>query len=131
MSEENAAIVRRIYEQGFNQGDESVYETLYAPDFRHHDKTIHDVSRGGEGEKESMLRFRAAIPDVRFEILDCLTGGDKVMVHLRVTGTARTAFPPIAAGEAINFRAAALFRLADGLVAEEWFYREPVASAGA
>ena len=126
MSEANKAIIRRIYEQGFNRGDPSIYDTSYAPDFRHHHKTIHDVSRGGEGEKESMLRFRAAIPDVNFAIRDCLAEDDKVMVHLTVTGTAIRAFPPIEAGERIDFGAAALFRLENGLVAEESFYRDPV-----
>ena len=124
----NEAIVRRVYEEGLNRGDPSVYDEVFAKDFRHHDKTIHDVSRGGEGEKESMRRFRAAIPDVHFEITDCLAERDKVMVHLTVTGTAAEAFPPIAAGERIGFRAVALFRLEDGLIAEEWFYREQVES---
>ncbi len=126
MSESNAAIIRRIYEQGFNEGEASVYDEFYSPAFRHHNKTIHDVSRGGEGEKESMRRFRKAIPDVHFSIIDCLANQDKVMVHLKVTGTASETFPPIEAGERIDFRAVALFRIEDGLVAEEWFYREPV-----
>jgi len=126
MSEANKAIIRRIYEQGFNMGDASIYDTSYAPDFRHHHKTIHDVSRGGEGEKESMLRFRAAIPDVHFEISDCIAEDDLVVVHLNVTGTAVRAFPPIEVGERIDFGALALFRFEKGLVAEEWFYRDPV-----
>ena len=130
MSEANKAIVRRVYEEGFNRGDPSVYDEVYAPGFRHHDKTIHDVSRGGEGEKESMQRFRAAIPDVHFEITDCLAEGDKVMVHLAVTGTAAASFPPIAKGERVDFRAAALFRIEDGRIVEEWFYREPVERSG-
>jgi steroid delta-isomerase-like uncharacterized protein len=125
MSESNKALIRRIYEQGFNEGDPSPFDELYADDFRHHHKTIHDVSRGGAGEKESMQRFRSAIPDVRFTIQDCMAEQDRVMVHLRVTGTAATAFPPIAAGESIDFGAVALFRIVDERVAEEWFYRDP------
>ena len=123
--ETNVAIVRRIYEQGFNRGDASVYDELYADDFRHHNKTIHDVSKGGAGERESMLRFRDAIPDVCFTIVDCMAEGDKVMLHLTITGTPVKAFPPIEPGEPMSFKAAAIFRLADGKVAEEWFYREP------
>ena len=124
-TDRNKALVRRLYEKGFNEGDASVYDDLYTPDFRHHHKTIHDVSQGGEGERESMLRFREAIPDVRFEITDCLAEDDRVMVHLRVTGHAARDFPPISAGETIGFRAIALFRIQDGRIAEEWFYRDP------
>ena len=63
--EANKQVVRDIYERGFNQGDASVFDTLYTRDFRHHSKTIHDVSPGVAGEKESMLRFREAIPDAQ------------------------------------------------------------------
>jgi steroid delta-isomerase-like uncharacterized protein len=121
----NKKIIRRIYEQGFNAGDTGVYDELYADDFRHHNKTIHDVSSGGAGEKESMLRFRDAIPDVRFTIDESIAEGDKVVVLLTVTGTPVKEFPPIQPGEAMEFRAAAIFRITDGKVAEEWFYREP------
>ena len=124
-SKTNEAIVRRIYEEGFNQGDTSPFDELYADDFRHHNKTIHDVSKGGAGERESMLRFRDAIPDVHFELVDCMAKGDKVMLHLSITGTPRKHFPPIEPGQPMAFKAAAVFRLADGKVAEEWFYREP------
>jgi len=121
----NKAIIRRIYERGFNAGDGSVFDELYADDFRHHNKTIHDVSSGGAGERESMLRFRDAIPDSRFEITEQIAEGDKVVNFLTVTGTPVKEFPPIRPGERMEFRAVAIFRLADGKVAEEWFYREP------
>ena len=124
MSDANERIVRRIYEQGFNRGDESVFDESYTDDFRHHHKTIHDVSKGGAGEKESMLRFRKAIPDAHFEICDLMSAGDKVMAHLSITGTPVEAFPPIEPGEPMHFRAVAVFRIDGGRIAEEWFYRE-------
>ena len=123
--EANKAIVQRIYEQGFNAGDTSVYDELYAEDFRHHNKTIHDISAGGAGEKESMLRFRDAIPNVCFQIDQSIAEGDKVVVLLTVTGTPVKPFPPIEPGEAMEFHAAAIFRIEAGKIAEEWFYREP------
>ena len=121
----NKEIVRRIYEQGFNQGDATIFDELYAPDFRHHNKTIHDVSAAAAGEKESMLRFREAIPDICFRIDEQIAEGDKVVARLTFTGTPVKDFPPIRAGEPIETRAVAIFRLANGRVAEEWFYREP------
>jgi steroid delta-isomerase-like uncharacterized protein len=122
--EANKAVVRRIYEEGFNRGDVSIFETLYAKDFRHHSKTLHDVSSGAAGERESMLRFREAIPDVHFQIDDTLAEGDQVMVRLTLTGTPVKEFPPIPAGEPMEFRAVAVFRLDAGRVTEEWFYRD-------
>ena len=122
--EANKTVIRRIYEEGFNQGDASVFDTLYAKDFRHHSKTIHDVSSGAEGERESMLRFREAIPDARFQIDDALAEGDQVVVRLTVTGTPVKEFPPIQPGKPIEFRAVAVFRLEGGRVTDEWFYRD-------
>ena len=128
-AERNKAIVRRVYEQGFNEGDASVFDELYAPGFRHHNKTIHDVSSGGAGEKESMRRFRDAIPDVRFTIEDQIAEGDRVANRLTIRGTPVKTFPPIEPdGSLMEFRAVAIFRIEDGLIAEEWFYREPAGS---
>ena len=118
-------IVREIYERGFNRGDASVFDELYAPDFVHHNKTIHDVASGAAGEKESMRRFREAIPDVEFTIEGQIAEGDQVVSRLRVRGTAVRDFPPIPAGQPVEFRAVAIFRLEDGRAVEEWFYREP------
>ena len=125
----NKEIIRRIYELGFNQGDASIFDELYTSNFRHHNKTIHDVAAGGAGEAESMRRFREAIPDVRFTIEDQIAEGDRVANRLSIRGTPVKAFPPIEpTGEAMEFRAVAIFRLVDGKIAEEWFYREPAES---
>ena len=122
--EANKNVIRRIYAEGFNRGDVSVFDTLYAKDFRHHSKTIHDISAGAEGERESMLRFREAIPDVHFQIEDAIAEGDQVMVRLKLTGTPIKEFPPIQPGKPMEFRAVAIFRLDGGRVVEEWFYRD-------
>jgi predicted ester cyclase len=71
-----------------------------------------------------MLRFREAIPDADFQIEDIIAEGDQVVVRLALTGTPVKEFPPIQAGEPMEFRAVAVFRLDGGLVTEEWFYRD-------
>jgi predicted ester cyclase len=118
-------VVRRIYEDGYNRADESVFAELYHPAFVHHSKSLHDTAAGGEGERESMLRFRAAMPDVHFEILELLADDDKVVARLRITGTPAQAFADVfRAGDAFDRHAIALFRMQDGQVAEEWFFTD-------
>ncbi len=125
-TERNKAIVREIYEAGFNRGDASVFDRLYAADFRHHNKTIHDIESGAAGEKQSMQRFRSAIPDIEFRFESEVAEGDRVVVQLVMRGTPVADFPPIRAdGRSIEIRAVAIFRIEAGRVAEEWFYREP------
>jgi predicted ester cyclase len=119
----NRNLVERIYRDGYNAGELRVYDECYTDDFVHHSKTIHDITAGGAGERESMQRFRAAIPDARFEILDLTAEEDRVAVRLRITGTPRSDFGDIAPdGEAIEILGLALFRIRDDRVAEEWFF---------
>lgn len=117
------AIICRVYEEGYNGGVESIFAELYKPDFFHHSKTLHDVGQGSEAERQSMLRFRAAMPDVRFEVLHLMAEDDHVAAQLHITGTPMHDFGNItAAAGRFDVQALALFRLEDGLLAEEWFY---------
>ena len=119
----NKAVVTALYERGYNGGDESVYAELYAPGFVHHSKSLHDTPPGGEGERVSMLAFRRNMPDANFEIVQLVAEGDFVMARLRVTGTPLEDFGRnVHAGERFDTHAAALFRLEDGLLAEEWYF---------
>jgi predicted ester cyclase len=121
--EANKAVIRRIYTEGYDAGDPSIYDELYLPTFDHHSKTIHDISLGLEGERESMRRFHRAIPDVHFAIVEELGEGDRVMVRLRITGTLAEEFGTLReVGAPVDIHAVALFRLEDGKAAEEWFF---------
>ena len=124
------AVVRRIYEQGFDQGDEAVFDECYAPGFVHHSKVIHDVPSAGEGEKQSMLRFREAIPDVRFEIIDMLGDESRVVVRLHIHGHAEQSYGTVPAG-AYDVHAVAWFRIelhdSQARVTEEWLFVDAAA----
>jgi predicted ester cyclase len=116
-------VIRRIYEDGYDRGDASVFETLYATGFQHHSKVIHDVSPAGPGEAQSMRRFREAIPDVRFRVLDQLAEGDWVATRLRITGHPVGGYGPVQGTEDVfDVHALALFRVEGGLAAEEWLF---------
>jgi predicted ester cyclase len=119
----NKAVVRRIYEDGYDRGDASVFETSYAPGFEHHSKVIHDVSPAGPGEAQSMRRFREAIPDVRFRVLAQIAEGDWVATRLRITGHPVGDYGPVrGTDEVFDVHALALFRVDGGLAAEEWLF---------
>jgi steroid delta-isomerase-like uncharacterized protein len=121
--EENRALVARVYRDGYNGGDVRVYDDCYTDDFVHHSKTIHDVTPGAAGERESMQRFRAAIPDARFEIVELTAEADRVVARLQITGTPVSAFGDITpTGDTIQIDAVAWFRVRDGRLAEEWFF---------
>ena len=123
------AVVRQIYEAGFNDADEAVFDECYAPGFVHHSKVIFDVPPGGEGEKQSMLRFRQAIPGVRFEVLDTVGDEHQVVVRLHIHGHAEQAYGTVPAGP-YDVHAVAWFRIdwTDGpRVLEEWLFVDAAA----
>ena len=124
---EAKALIERIYRDGYNGGDEAVFDRCYAPSFVHHSKVLHDVAPGGEGEKQSMLRFRAAIPDVHFDVLQTVVDGDQVVARLRISGTAVAAFGAVLPGR-FDGHVVAWFKVSsDGgalQVAEEWMFSD-------
>jgi predicted ester cyclase len=124
------SLVRRIYEVGFNLGVEAVFDECYAPGFVHHSKVIHDVPSAGEGEKQSMIRFRDAIPDVQFEIIDMVGNETQVVARLHIHGHAERPYGTVPAG-AYDVHAVAWFRIdSQGShlrVAEEWLFVDAAA----
>jgi predicted ester cyclase len=119
----NKAVVRRVYEQGYNDGDVRVFEELYAPGFVHHSKVIFDVPEGGAGERESMRRFRAAMPDAHFEVLDQVAERDLVATRLRITGHPVSGYgQELTPGAPFDVHALVWFRVEGGRVAEEWLF---------
>ena len=121
----NKALIERIYHRGYNDGDVSVFQECYGDDFVHHSKVVHDVSPGGQGEAESMRRFREAIPDVRFTVLHLLAEGDWVAARLLIAGTPVGDYGSLElAGGRFEQHALALFRVAGGRVAEEWMFAD-------
>ena len=121
--EANKAVVRRIYEEGYSVGNTSIYEECYQPTFVHHSKTIHDIAPGTAGEVESMNRFRQAIPDVQFTVLDQIAERDMVASRIRISGTPVEQYGDVGPdGGVFDVQTMVLFRLEDGRVAEEWLF---------
>lgn len=122
-ADRNEATVRRIYEEGYNRGDESVLDHTLAADFVHHSKVLHDVAPGVAGEKESMRRFCAAVPDVAFRILGVLATDEWVVARLTIVGTPVSSFGTLdTAGRPLCQHVLSLFHLRNGLATEQWLF---------
>jgi predicted ester cyclase len=85
--ESNKALVRRLYEDGFNQGNLEVVEELVAPDVVTHDPIILDAPTGPESIRGGIEMIRKAFPDFNVEVLDLIAEGDKVASYLLMSGT--------------------------------------------
>ena len=123
-AEENKAVVRRYYEDLWNEGDLTVIEECIGPEgLAHFDEEEH-VNR--DLWRDVITRWRRAFPDIHHVVDHLVAEGDFVAAHIRFTGTHRgilqlgTWGPWAPAGKSVDVKEANFFRLAGGKVVEFW-----------
>ena len=121
-TEQNKTIVRRYWEQVWNQGNLSVMDELVAADFDGHPAPSDaDFGRGPAGQKQLVGLYRGAFPDMRMTINDMAADGDRVVLRWTARGTntgemmgmPATGKPATVTGIIIN-------RVAAGKMVESW-----------
>jgi len=85
-TEENKAIVRRLFEELWNQGKLDVAGEIFANDYIFHGPVAGEV-RGPEGFKQFVSMYLTSYPDLQFAIEDQIAEGDKVVTRWTATGT--------------------------------------------
>jgi predicted ester cyclase len=121
MSDENKAKVRRLFEEGFSQGNTDVADEVLNPDFVCYDPNSESGEvRGSETIKAEIEYFRNAVSDLTYTIEDQMAEGDKVVTRYTVSGTHQGEFFGVAAtGERITMSAISIDRFEDGKMVEE------------
>lgn len=85
-------------------------------------------AQGVEGPLKASRAFRAAVPDLRCEVLQMIVAGDRVTAALRFTGHfTGTLGERQGQGQAIDFIAMDIYRIADGRIAEDWHLEDNLA----
>ena len=119
-TEDNKALVRRLYEEVFNRGNLSTVDELLAADYIDH-TALPGTSPGPEGLKQFISMFRAAFPDLHFTIEDMIAEGDTVVVRQTYRGTHQgnlMGIPPT--GKQVTISALHIYRVAGGKIVEGW-----------
>jgi steroid delta-isomerase-like uncharacterized protein len=122
--EENRAVIRRAYEELWNERNVDVVDELVAEDFLNH-AAPPDRQRGRQGLKDVVRMFAAAFPDFRYEVEDVISEDDKIAVRDVFTGTHRGDFmgiPPT--GNRVAMEAIHIYRFSAGKLAEHWVARD-------
>ena len=120
-AEKNKALVRRLYEEMWNQGNLAVADALLSPDYLNHGQPP-DLPRGPEGNKQFLNLNRAAFPDMQYTIEDEVAEGDRVANRWTMRGTHQGALmgiPPT--NRPVSIGGISIHRLAGGRVVESWF----------
>ncbi len=84
--EENKAVIRRLFDQVYNDQNLDVLEELVAEDVVNH-AAAEEHKHGIEGFRHVVEWGIALMPDGRYEILDMIAEGDMVACRVRASGT--------------------------------------------
>jgi steroid delta-isomerase-like uncharacterized protein len=119
MSEQNKAIVRRLFEELWNKGNLSVADQLFSPNYAHHDPSTPDFGRGPESERKRATLYRTAFPDLQLTIEDIIAEGETVMARWSCRGTHKGDLSGIApTGKQFTISGVTIARLTNGKLAE-------------
>jgi predicted ester cyclase len=117
--EENKAIARRIYEEGFNGRNVGVIDEMYSPEFVGHVSSTNMAQAPDlEEDKRALGAMLAAFPDGRITIEELVAEGDRVAIRFTFRGTHEGALfgiPPT--GRPVTFSAIDIGRYVGGKLA--------------
>jgi steroid delta-isomerase-like uncharacterized protein len=119
-TEDNKALMRRWYEEVFNQKNIAAIDEFVAPNVVDH--LVPPGMPGGiEGTRQGVNMYLTAFPDLHLTIEDMIAEGDKVVDRQTARGTHQGAFmgiPPT--GKQVTVTAMNISRIADGKIVEHW-----------
>jgi ketosteroid isomerase-like protein len=86
VEQQNEALVRAVFD-GLNKRNEAIYQELYAPEYRWYFPANNPKGMTREEEAGFVKLLWAAFPDIRWQVVEMLAGGDRIEVRFAVRGT--------------------------------------------
>jgi steroid delta-isomerase-like uncharacterized protein len=108
--DDRAVHARTALEEVCARGDLERARELYAPDFVDHVNALE--FHGQEGIARSVAMYRALFPDLRIDVVDQISEGDRVVSRWTLQGTHR--------GRRVALPGITISRFHDGQIAEDW-----------
>ncbi len=120
MSEQNKKLMRRIFDEVWNQGNLETIDEIFSPDFVTHFLPP-GTPPGRDGIRQYISMYRAAFPDVHVDVEDQIAEGDRVVTRTTIRGTHKGTFMGVpATGKKIQVSAIIITRFEDGKNVESW-----------
>jgi steroid delta-isomerase-like uncharacterized protein len=122
---ENKALVRRFYEEAWGQGKLDVIDEVFANDYVRHDLRPTQALPGPQGQKRITADFRAAFPNLRFEVEILIAEDEFLAARWTATGTHSGRWGTVEpTGRRATLSGVNIFRFEQGKVAELWNHRD-------
>lgn len=121
-TEQNKAVVRRFFEEVFEQGNLAVVDEIVAPNSVNGGPgTPPGLPPGPEGSKMLVTGYRNAFPDIHFTIDEQIAEGDKVVTRWTGHGTHKGELAGIpATGKSATVTGMGVDRIVNGKIVESW-----------
>jgi predicted ester cyclase len=114
------SVVAGFFAEALNRHDLAALDRFCGEDYAWHGMGGTEV-RGREAFRRAVELFFIAFPDIYAEVLDIIVDGDRAAVRYRESGThlgELDDLPPT--GRTAAWDGVAIYRVADGLLVEEW-----------
>ncbi len=113
--------VRRLIEEGFNEGNLDTLDALTSPDLVEHQDFGPAHAPGAAGVRAVVTSLRRAFTDFHLAIDDLVVDGDTVWLRMTATGVNDGSFMGHpATGRPFTIQVLDVIRLADGRMVEHW-----------
>jgi steroid delta-isomerase-like uncharacterized protein len=120
---DNAALIRRWFEEVWNKGREEAIDELFDEEGVAHGLADEGGAplRGASGFKPFFRRFREAFPGIEVVVDDAISEGDRVAARCTVRGRHEGDKLGFAAtGRPVEFTGMTFVRVRDGKIIEAW-----------
>jgi steroid delta-isomerase-like uncharacterized protein len=119
--EENKALLRRVFEEGWNAGNLDLFDETDSPEYVLHDPSVTEDVRGVESAKQFASMYLRAFPDLRFTIEEQVAEGDKVVTRWTSSATHQGELMGIpATGNRTGVSGITISRISEGKLVEDW-----------
>jgi steroid delta-isomerase-like uncharacterized protein len=121
MPVDHKAVVRRLYEELWNNRNLEVVNEIVSPSHALHAPNISGSSIGPEAYKSQVLIFLAGYPDLRFSIEDLIAEKDRVVACWTLSGTHKGDFMGIpATNKKVSVEGMTVHNVASGKIMDSY-----------
>jgi predicted ester cyclase len=121
MTDSAETIVRRLIDEGFNEGNLEVVDAITSPELAEHQDFGPGHAAGAAGVRAVVESLRRAFPDFHLAIEDLVADGGSVWLRMVATGTNTGSFMGHApTGRPLRINVFDVIRIEDGLMVEHW-----------